>query len=70
MSSKLARDTLGRTIVVDTTVGSAGKIWLVLGNDLRAAEPGWRWLGKTGRSPTSAERVEAEIGHGSPRLPA
>jgi hypothetical protein len=72
LSSRLSIDTLGRRIVVDTTVGGDGRVWLALGNDLRALEPGWHWLGHSeAREPSSDERVEAELmpgGRGTARL--
>jgi hypothetical protein len=75
VSSKLARDSQGRLVVVVTAVSepglSVGQRFVVLGNDLPCSASGFDWLGKhTGHPATVDERVEAETGHGSPRLPA
>jgi hypothetical protein len=74
VGSKLATGAHGELLVVVTTPSPrlpVGAVFVALGNQARSIEDGWRWLGQSkARPPTPDERVEAETGHGSPRLPA
>lgn len=74
MSSRLATGTHGEVVVVITTPCPGqltGTVLLALGNDLRAIEPGLRWLGSsTGRAATQLESLEAHGGNGRVKMRA